>query len=99
MQQTQSVIVYRSQSEKLIDDAVMSGDMVPIFGALISGVIVFVILFSLMKKIETKLWPIRHTTKLYSILHRVFFYYIPPTLSSGLFGVLTVYLVGKYLWI
>jgi hypothetical protein len=54
MNNSQAIIVYRSQMEKSIDQAIMSGEFLPVFGVLMVGVFVYCSLHSMLFDIKRK---------------------------------------------
>ena len=85
MSTQQSIIVYRSQQEKLMDDFFMSGDFVPVVAGFGAGVAVFVCLIGLSNYIKQKCQPYRKSNwynRIDSIMSRVF-YWIPEPVIYG----------------
>jgi len=54
MNNSQSIIVYRSQLEKSIDQSIMSGEFFLVFGVLMVGVFVFCSLYSMLFAVKRK---------------------------------------------
>lgn len=54
MNNSQSIIVYRSQLEKSVDQAIMSGEFFLIFGVLMVGVFTFCSLYSILFAVKRK---------------------------------------------
>lgn len=97
----QSIIVYRSQQEKLIDDFFMSGDFVPIAAGFGAGVATFVCLIGLSDYIKRKCQPYCRSNwykRIDSIMSRVF-YWIPEAVIYGAIACLIGFLVIKKMWI
>ena len=101
MSNQQSIIVYRSQQEKLIDDFFMSGDAVPIVCGLAAGVAVFVCLIGLSKYIKQKTRIYKNSNWYQSIgggLSRLFYWIPESIIYSFIAGVIGVMVINK-MWL
>lgn len=98
MSNQQSIIVYHSQQEKLMDDFFMSGDGVPIACGLAAGVLVFVCLIGLSDYIKRKTRIYKDSNWYQSIGGKLerFFYWIPESIIYGFIaGVIGVTVLNK----